>query len=83
VVYFDSYGQEPPESVVQRGGREVRFNDIAFQRLDDMNCGVWCCYVLRELHSGVSPDDLLYKDGFDLQPTARNKELLLQRMNAS
>lgn len=65
VIYFDSYGVEPPRQVVEamhRTGKHKAYNSVDFQQLDSNECGWWCIYVALQLLRG-----------FDFQQIVDNK----------
>lgn len=57
VIYFDSYGVEPPRQVAEamRATRKQKaYNQVDFQQLDSSECGWWCIYVALQLLRGFT-----------------------------
>jgi hypothetical protein len=63
VIYFDSYGVQPPRQIadaMRRSGKKTKsFNCVDFQQLDSSECGWWCIYVALQLLRGFSFDSIV------------------------
>jgi hypothetical protein len=78
VLYFDSYGLPPPlevESYLKTSNKKIQYNTGEIQSSDTVLCGVYCIYVIRELHSGKNYYDVLF-DKFDPYPSYDNENFI-------
>jgi len=76
-VYIDSYGLAPPkklESYLRKGNKELLYNDKQFQHDTTASCGLFCCYLIKEMDDGVDIQDLLL--GFTQDDMNYNERLL-------
>ena len=51
-IYFDSYGVQPPNEVVEYLESPIYYNTDKLQPAGQVFCGHLCLYVLKELGSG-------------------------------
>ena len=61
IIYFDSYGVQPPMEVVEYLGRSIRYNTDRLQPEGEVFCGHLCLYVLKELGAGHEFQKVLNK----------------------
>ena len=60
LLYFDSYGYEPPLEVLNYYKGENRFyNSFKIQKYNEVICGHYCIYVLYKLSNGYDFYDIL------------------------
>ena len=82
-VYFDSFGQEPPLSVIQYcKGKKLIFSDYIIQNLVQSACGYYCLAFLHFMNFTKHPN-IRYKlnnfiKPFDLDNTHNNDNILQQ-----
>ena len=60
-IYFDSYGVQPPNEVVEYLGSPIRYNIDQLQPVSQVFCGHLCLYVLKELSAGYEFQRVLNK----------------------
>lgn len=58
-IYFDSFGLQPPEELVQKH-KKIIFNTSQLQDLNSSKCGFYCIYFLNEISKGKSLYDVIY-----------------------
>lgn len=46
--YFDSYGQPPPQIIVENIKTPLYYNNKQIQDLASSHCGIYCIYFLKE-----------------------------------
>ena len=61
IIYFDSYGVQPPIKVVGYLGRPLRYNTDQLQPAGQVFCGHLCLYILKELGAGHEFQSVLNK----------------------
>lgn len=80
VVYFDSYGEPPPEQVMtwmhKSGKSHVQMNQQEIQSLGTPWCGYYCMAAAEHLQSGETLQQFV--DLFDLNPTVNDKRIAPQ-----
>lgn len=60
--YFDSFGMAPPQELVDLFPRvKIVHNTHQFQPMSNTNCGAYSVYFIREMSSGTSVFDTLFK----------------------
>ena len=64
-VYFDSYGQPPPEIVSKFCGCILPHNDVDIQSLMNSACGWYCLAFLHYINSAPTRSRDLYTDAQD------------------
>jgi len=57
--YFNSFGLQPPQELVDYLGSPILYSTFQLQRLQDQNCGKWCLTVLKNLSDGRDFIDLI------------------------
>ena len=60
-IYFDSYGVQPPIEVINYLENPIYYNTDQVQPKGAVFCGHLCLYVLKELNTGNSFQDILNK----------------------
>ena len=60
-IYFDSYGVQPPNKVVEYLEGPIQFNTDQLQQAGKVFCGHLCLYVLKELGAGHEFQSVLNK----------------------
>lgn len=80
--YFDSFGQEPPMSVIRYcRGKTLIYNEFIIQNLNQEACGYYCLAFLHFMYSNKSVTNMRYKlnsfiKPFDLDDTTKNDNIL-------
>jgi hypothetical protein len=62
LYYFDSFGIAPPESIVRYAkslGKSIIYNAEDVQAISSDRCGWYCVYVVEQLESGKSFNDII------------------------
>ena len=57
--YFDSYGLDLPTEVINYLGKKIKYSSFQLQK-DNHTCGHLCLFVLNQLSSGVSFEDIIF-----------------------
>ena len=57
--YFDSYGVQPPNEVINYLGKLISYNTDQVQPRGQVFCGHLCLYVLKELSEGHRLQNIL------------------------
>ena len=60
-IYFDSYGVQPPNEIIQYLGKSICYNTDRVQPAGEVFCGHLCLYVLKELSAGHKFQNILNK----------------------
>ena len=60
-IYFDSYGVQPPNDIIQYVRKSIRYNTDQVQPVGEVFCGHLCLYVLKELSVGQEFRNILNK----------------------
>ena len=60
-IYFDSYGVQPPNEVINYLGKMISYNTDQVQPREQVFCGHLCLYVLKELSIGNKFQNILNK----------------------
>lgn len=60
-VYFDSFGLDPPQEILDYLGCPVRTQTFQLQKADDVICGHLCLHVLRGLAGGQQFEDIILR----------------------
>ena len=60
-IYFDNYGVQPLNKVVEYLGIPIRYNTDQLQPAGEVFCGHLCLYVLKELGAGHEFQKVLNK----------------------
>ena len=62
INYFDSFGLQPPQELIDLYPRvKIVSNTYQFQPMNNTNCGAYAVYFIREMSSGTSVFDTLFK----------------------
>ena len=61
IIYFDSYGVQPPTEVIYYLGKLIYSNSDQVQPVGQVFCGHLCLYVLKELTAGQVFQNILNK----------------------
>ena len=61
--YFDSFGLLPPQELVDLYHNKMKIvhSTQQFQPMQNTNCGAYAVYFIREMASGTSVFDTIYK----------------------
>ena len=57
--YFDSYGLQPPNELINYLKSKIFYNTEQIQRADQVFCGHLCLYVLKEMSNGKGLQDII------------------------
>jgi len=57
--YFDSYGFPPTQEVKEYCTGDREYNSFEIQKYNEVICGHYCIYVLLQLSSGYTFEDIL------------------------
>ena len=57
--YFDSFGFPPTEEVKRYCQKSGDYNSFEIQKVNEVICGHYCCYVLYKLSNGYIFKDIL------------------------
>jgi hypothetical protein len=62
INYFDSFGMPPPQELINLYPKiKIVSNTYQFQHMNNTNCGAYVVYFIREMSSGTSIFDTLFK----------------------
>lgn len=57
--YFDSYGLQPPNELIEYLKSPIFYNTERVQQADQVFCGHLCLYVLTEMNNGQSLQSII------------------------
>jgi len=60
LLYFDSYGIQPPTEIIDYLGDTPQYNKFQVQHFNQVICGHLCLYVLSKLSSGALFTDIIF-----------------------
>ena len=60
VLYFDSYGIQPPIEIIDYLGKVIEYNTFQIQHFNQVICGHLCLYVLSKLYKKESFNDIIF-----------------------
>lgn len=74
VIYFDSYGADPPKLIdkfLKTSGKQCAYNSSHYQPIKSSLCGYYCLKVLKDIVNGKSFYDAIADFGSDHEENDR------------
>ena len=59
VYYFDSYGVDPPNEILEYYSLPILTHNFQIQKLNETNCGEYCVLFLYLMNKGLHYEDII------------------------
>ena len=81
IIYFDSFGILPPKEFFlyarNNGYKILSFQPYQLQYDQSNLCGYFCCFFLKKIMQGKSPEEALFE--FTLKPSHLNRSKIYKK----